>query len=283
MATPKLSFEQFLQQNDPTRAAYSNWANAPEQFGQRAFQKAAWEEYQTEAKTAYDRYLMENPSEADYRSQLEKDRVEQDRQLMEQQIGGLKGVSDLRSMLESYAKNGYVPSEADLAQAEKVFSPRQVALEEAFRQQRIGNQQLAARLGRAANDPILAAKLAQEQTRQSGALSAEKAAYSATLPLERLQFAQQRAGLEAEQLGAVQGRQFNLSQLATQAQSMREQLALQREQAAFQRYQYEDSKPGWFAQGLSTIGGLAGAVGAGMGGYGTLLGALNNSRKPRIF
>jgi hypothetical protein len=97
-----------------------------------------------------------------------------------------------------------MPGQQDMATANQfatqMFAPQQMALQQSFVDQGIQNNQLAARLGRPGNDPILAAKLADSQTRQMGMLNAQQGQwaqqYAMDLPMQRLGFQQQMAQVQ---------------------------------------------------------------------------------------
>jgi hypothetical protein len=78
---------------------------------------------------------------------------------------------------------GSGPTAERLASATKfandAFAPQQNELNQAFEDQTTSYAQRAAQMGRSSADPILAAKLAQEQVRQQARLSSEKTAFAA--------------------------------------------------------------------------------------------------------
>lgn len=141
----------------------------------------------------------------------------------------LGSTRDLASMLQSFAKGGFLPGQEDITTAQnfaqQMFAPQQTALQQSFQDQQTQANRMAAQMGRGANDPILAAKLAQEQTRQQGMLSAQQGAFAADfgmqLPGQRLGFQEQlanvRSGLATQ---AMQNRQslFSMGQQAQQAE-----------------------------------------------------------------
>lgn len=63
--------------------------------------------------------------------------------------------------------------------ADNVFAPQQTALNQSFEDQTRAFGNRAAQMGRSSSDPILAAKLAQEQVRQQASLSANKGSFAA--------------------------------------------------------------------------------------------------------
>lgn len=111
--------------------------------------------------------------------------------------------SSLADMLKRYSEGGYLPSQSDLNTSNRfaadVFAPQRLAMSQAFDDQTTQANRQAALMGRSMNDPILRAKLAQEQTRQSALLASEQGAFGAQyaqqMPLQRLGFAQDRAGV----------------------------------------------------------------------------------------
>jgi hypothetical protein len=99
-----------------------------------------------------------------------------------------------------------------------------VAQQQAFQDQLTAANRQAAISGRGMNDPILRARLGQEQTRQQGLLEAQQGAFGSqlalALPTQRAGFAEQRANqalrnqaalFEAGQSALGQERQFRLA------------------------------------------------------------------------
>jgi hypothetical protein len=191
---------------------------------------------------------------------------------------GLTSQRDLAAMLQQYAQSGGLPGEQDINTsnniAGKLFQAQRLGLQQNFDDQSVEASRASALMGRTSSDPILRAKLAQEQTRQAGMLDAQQGAFSQqfalNLPGQRMGYAQQRAGL--------------LGGLATQAMANRQALAglgeaLQTNERNFRlatasRYgnQNTQSGGGW-AGGLT--GALAGA-GAGLG----IVGMMGGFGKP---
>ena len=123
------------------------------------------------------------------------------------------------SMLDMYAKNGAMPTAQDISQgndiAAKLFQAQRVGLNQAFEDQNVNYARQAALMGREQTDPILRAKLAQDQTRQQALLNANQSAYAnqyaLNQPFQRLDFTSQRANV--------------LGGLASQAMANRQALA----------------------------------------------------------
>lgn len=83
---------------------------------------------------------------------------------------------DLADRMNQFSMNGPNQNQIDQAKqfATGMFAPQEQALKFAFQDQEVQSNRLAARLGRSGNDPVLRAKMAQEQTRQMADLNAQK-------------------------------------------------------------------------------------------------------------
>lgn len=119
-------------------------------------------------------------------------------------------LSNLDKLLQEL---GQGPSEERIQQAgqlgEQLFAPQQTQLNQALEFQRERFANTAAQMGRSSSDPILAAKLAQEQVRQQQQLNAEKGAFVAGEAINapsRL-FQNQLTGLAGLSAQAIQNRQ----------------------------------------------------------------------------
>jgi hypothetical protein len=116
---------------------------------------------------------------------------------------GAQSQRDLASLLEQFAGGGFLPTAEDQATARQftsdIFAPERLGLQQRFEEEERRTAQLAAQLGRPTDDPILQAKLAQESTRQQAQLGARETAFAAQqaqqLPLQRLGFQEQLAGV----------------------------------------------------------------------------------------
>lgn len=171
-------------------------------------------------------------------------------------LGAQRGLGDL---LAQYAQGGFLPGEQDWSTARQfasaAFQPQQVAMQQAFQEQNQRTAQLAAQLGRPVNDPILQAKLAQEQMRGAERLGAAQSAYSSefaqSLPQQRLGYMGQLADVR--------------SQLASQAMSNRQALIglgsnLEQAGRSFRAQTAERYQ--------TSGGGLGGAISGALGGFG---------------
>lgn len=146
---------------------------------------------------------------------------------------GTDAQRQLAALFQQASQTGGAPGAQDISQAQglaaQLFQGQRFAQQQAFEDQRVQASRAQARMGRGSFDPILQNKLAQEQTRQSGQLAADQGAfatqYAMQLPQQRLQMAQQYAGVQAQLASqAMANRQalFNLgNQLQTQGQNFR--------------------------------------------------------------
>jgi hypothetical protein len=146
---------------------------------------------------------------------------------------------DYAAQLGQYAQAGAMPSSSDISRANDYaasqFGAQRVAMQQAFDQQLTQANRQAALSGRGVNDPILKAKLAQEQARQQALIDAQQTAFASQFaqqqPKERLQFAEGRLNVltnkfQQQQQQAQQGfqNQMSLGQLlATQALQLQQQ------------------------------------------------------------
>lgn len=181
--------------------------------------------------------------------------------------------NDYANMLQQYQQNGGAPSQADINQgnqlAQNVFAPQQTQLQQSFLQQQIDANRQASMLGRSTNDPVLRAKLAQSETQQQSLLNSQQGSYAAQFaqqqPMQKLGFAQQRAGV--------------LGGLATQAMQNRQALASLGSGLLNQQQNYQLATSGHWSNGTqqgSSGGGVGGAISGAIGGLGAGLSAGSN-------
>lgn len=181
--------------------------------------------------------------------------------------------------------SGGLPTAGDIGAtrgiAEQLFAPEQVALQQSFERQRQEGRRTAGRLGRQINDPVLLAKLAQQETQAGERFEARRGSVAQQLALQqperRLGFAQQAAGIQSglatqafrnraallgigQQIGQGE-RQFRLQTATRTGENVQEGSLAQGISGAL----------GGFGQGLglaSGFGGLGGGGGGGGGGFG---------------
>ncbi len=192
-----------------------------------------------------------------------------DIQAQQGQVSQAQGGLD--QLLAAFAQSGGMPSQTQVGQAQQyaqqMFAPQQVAMQQAFQDQSTAASQQAARMGRSfGNDPILRARLAQEQTRQQAQLGAQQGAFAA-------QYAQQLPG---QAIGAHEAL-INLRQgIASQAMQNRlnllnlgSQLQNQERNFRFNTASRTTSQEG--GGGIKgAIGGAFAGVGAGLSAYGKM-------------
>jgi curved DNA-binding protein CbpA len=172
-----------------------------------------------------------------------------------------RGLADL---LKQYSQTGGLPGQSDIDTSNNIsarlFGGQREQLNQSFADQTTDANRRAALMGRSLNDPILAAKLAQEQTRQSRVLDANQGSFAQqmamNLPMQRLGFAGQRADV--------------LGGLASQAMKNRLTLASLGDSALNTERNWRLSTGTRFNNSESTQGGgLGGAISGALGGAGT--------------
>ena len=182
---------------------------------------------------------------------------------------GSQAQLEFADLLKQYSQGGYLPGSADIQKsnelASQLFNARRVAQTQAFDDQRIQANRAAALSGRGMNDPILRAKLAQEQTRQGSLLEAEQGSFATqfaqSMPLQRAQFAGQRADVLTQRGQQALSNQGQAAQMGINTQNMFWNQRFNLAQAMYQ--QQKDSTS--FAERLgSTLNGAMAGAGAGM-------------------
>lgn len=117
---------------------------------------------------------------------------------------GIQAQRDFASTLRTAGQEG--ASLQDISRgrtfADQVFAPQEQALQRQFQEQGVQNDRLSARLGRPVNDPILRAKLAQNQSNQLSDLEARRGSFAAQQG--QAQF-QQRLGLLGQRANLLSG------------------------------------------------------------------------------
>lgn len=168
-----------------------------------------------------------------------------------------KANREFAGQLRQLSRTGGLPTQEDITMAqgfaEQVFRPEQLQLEQGFVEQGQRTSQLAARLGRPVNDPILQAKLAQSQINQQAVLAARQGAFAADIaqqqPERKLGFFRERAGFQ-------QG-------LASQAIANRQALFSMGNQITASEREFRLRQAG---EQKTEGGGLLGALAGGLGG-----------------
>lgn len=172
---------------------------------------------------------------------------------------GLGAQQDFASRIQQVLNQGGVDIAGGQQFAQQIFAPQQVAMQQAFQDQEIQANRLAARLGRPGTDPILRNKLAQEQTRQQAALQAQQGAFAA----------QQAREIPRMQLGYAEALAGVRSGLASQAFQNRQALMQMGQQLTASERQYRmGTATTTNQQQQSSGGGLGGAIAGGLAGIG---------------
>lgn len=152
--------------------------------------------------------------------------------------------------------------------ADSVFSPQQEALNQSFEQQAQDFSARAAQMGRSSSDPIMAARLAQEQIRQQRQLSAERGSFAAqeAINAPSRQFQNQLSGISGLAQNAIQNRQAVFS-LGSEFANTQMNFRLATAKRFGNTTGWSDQVSGGGFKGLMT--GLAGggAAGAKIGGF----------------
>ena len=185
---------------------------------------------------------------------------------------------DLASMLQQYAQGGNIPGAQDIQQAQQfaggAFAGQQTALQQQFEDQQVQAQRLAAQLNRPVNDPIIQAKLAQQQMRSQQQLEADKTSFATQfaqqLPGQRLDFAQQRAGILSGLASQALANRQNLMSLGSQVQQQGQQFRLA---TGTQRNTGSQNQTTQGKQGGGIGGAISGAIGGASlaSGFGNLM------------
>lgn len=178
---------------------------------------------------------------------------------------GSAATRDFAEMLRRYAQQGgNLPNQADIDSsnglANRLFGAQRVAMTQAFDDQTTAANRQAALMGRSMNDPILRAKLAQEQTRQSTMLDAQQGAWAQQFALQQ---PMQRLGFMGQRADALQG-------LASQALANRQALAAMGSGVLQNERNFRATTAERYSNGTTESGGgLKGALTGGLAGAGT--------------
>lgn len=188
---------------------------------------------------------------------------------------GYQQTQDLANLLQQYAQGGFLPGQQDFATAnqfaQQAFAPQQTAINQQFQEEQIRANQLAAQLGRPANDPIIQARLSQERQRAQERLGASQSAFASefamNLPQQRLGYTQQLTDVRSALASQAMSNRQALLGLGSQLQGADRQFRIQ---TGTQWGTGEQESGGGLKGALTTIAGLAGAAGSLMGGFGSM-------------
>lgn len=203
--------------------------------------------------------------------------------------------NDFVSMLKGINANGGMPTTEDTRRAnsfaDQLFAPQQEALNQSFTQQNQDAARLAAQLNRPINDPIIQAKLKQEQMRQSSMLNADRSGFVAqearNSPFQRLQMQGQLADAQGSLASQAMSNRMQLLNLGNSLQSQERNWRLQtgeRYGTASGSQHSGGGLSGAFGNMNSVVGSFGGAIGAMGGGFmgqsSTGAGATSGSAQP---
>ena len=178
---------------------------------------------------------------------------------------GVNAQRSLADMLKQFSQGGFLPSAQDNTTAQNFaqtqFAPQNVMLQQSFEQQQLGANQLAAQMGRGVNDPIIQAKLRQEQMRQQQQLDSQQGAFGSQFAM---QLPQQRLGYASQFSDVSQN-------LASQAMSNRQALVSMGSQIASTEFNKRLSQAG-ITETTESGGGLKGGIEGGISGFGAGMG-----------
>lgn len=147
---------------------------------------------------------------------------------------GRQAQIDLANELQRMSEGAFLPSTQDINQArtqsQNLLAGQRAGLQNIFeRQQDVANRQ-AAQMGRSTNDPILQAQLRRAQAEQESELLGQEQAMTqqiaSSLPLQRLQFQQQRAGVLGGLGNQATTLRSNLLGMGTNVQNLQNQIRL---------------------------------------------------------
>lgn len=189
---------------------------------------------------------------------------------MEDVQAGRQGQLDLAAMLQQLSETGGLPSEQDIqtarGQSQNLLAGQRASMQNAFARQTAQANQQAVSMGRSTNDPILQAQMRRQQIEQERELAGQESALtqqiSSSLPLQRLGFQQQRAGVLQGMGAQATTLRSNLMGLGTNVQNLQNQIRL-----------------GQGSTTMSTPGGLQGALTGAVGGLGSAVGIAGGIQK----
>lgn len=168
---------------------------------------------------------------------------------------------------------GMGPTQARIQQAQgfakDVFAPQQTALNQSMEDFQRSYAQRAAQMGRSSADPILAARMAQEQIRQQARLTSEQGAFAAqeAINAPQRQFANQYGAMNNLAQAAIQNRQAVFSMGSDFANSL-QQYRLATAKRTGTTNSFQDQYSGGGLKGAIAGSFQGWSAGMGMGGMG---------------
>lgn len=183
---------------------------------------------------------------------------------------GSGAARSLAALIQQFQGTGGLPGQQQINQANQVasgiFQAQQVGLSQAFDDQRTNAARQAAISGRSSSDPILAAKLAQEQSRQQTFLNAQQGSFASQIALDA----------PNREIGLASARANVLGGLASQALSNRQSLLAIGNQLRQQERQFRLSTATQKTTGSTDVGTgdrISAAISGGLSGLGAGLSA----------
>lgn len=189
---------------------------------------------------------------------------------------GTSAQMSLANLIQQFQRTSGLPGAGAVRQsqafAESAFAPQQEALDQSFEDQTQAAARRAAISGRSINDPVLAAKLGQEQTRQQAMLDAQQGAFGTQLALDAPNREISLASARADVLGGLATQALaNRQNLLSLGNTLRQQERQFRLQTATKR-NVQSTEVGIGDRISGAISGGLSGMGAGLG----LAGGLKN-------
>lgn len=182
---------------------------------------------------------------------------------------GRQGQLDLAQMLQGLSESGGLPTAQDIqtarGSASNLLAGERASLQNSLSRAQEQSNRQAVQMGRSTNDPILQAQLRRQGIEAEREIAGRETALTqqigSSLPFQRLQFQQQRAGVLQGIGSQASTMRSNLLNLGTNIQNMENAIRLGQQTTSF-------------SQGGGMQGALTGALGGAGAGLG-LLGGIN--------
>jgi hypothetical protein len=185
---------------------------------------------------------------------------------MSNAAGTDRGLAD---MLRQYSQTGGQPNTQDWNNANEfasqAFAPQQLQMNYDFDQQNIQAKQMAAKMGRSANDPQIQAQLAQQQSQMAGQLNQAQSQYASNFalaqPRQRLGYTSQLADVNRSRASMAMQNQQTMLGMSSQNLGMERDWRLQ----TGGRFGSQVQESGGGLKGALT--GFMGVASTALGGY----------------
>lgn len=141
---------------------------------------------------------------------------------------------DLAEMLKRMANGEFLPSGQDFltarAQSQDLLAGQRMGMQNAFQNQMVQANRNAASMGRSTNDPILQAQLRNSQMQMQNELLGQETALTreiaSSLPMQRLQYTSQRAGVLGDMADQASNLRMSLMGMGTNLQNLNNQMRI---------------------------------------------------------